>query len=76
MFVIYFSSLFWQVTWGFGEVVPDGYGVAYMCNKDSIAFTLTSRHLGAAAFGKEVEKALLDMRALCQSAIGGSKARL
>ena len=59
------------VCWGFGEVVPEGFGVAYTINNDSIACTITSRHLGAVRFSKSLEKALIDMRALCQSAMQG-----
>jgi carnitine O-acetyltransferase len=29
--------------WGFGEVVPDGYGIGYMAKKNDMAFTITSR---------------------------------
>jgi carnitine O-acetyltransferase len=57
-------------TWGFGEVVADGFGVGYMCNKGSIAATVTSRHLGAKKFGLELEKALEDMRRLAVEASG------
>ena len=65
------------VTWGFGEVVADGYGVAYMVKKNELAVTVTSRHLGAKAFADEIERALHDMRAMCQEATGGAgKAKL
>ena len=65
------------MTWGFGEVVADGYGVAYMVKKNELAVTVTSRHLGAKAFADEIERALHDMRAMCQEATGGAgKAKL
>ena len=64
------------VTWGFGEVVADGYGVGYMVKKNNLAVTVTSRHLGAKAFADAIEKALRDMRAMCQEAMAGGKAKL
>merc|ERR1712166_1213423 len=57
-------------TWGFGEVVPDGYGVGYMCNREDVAFTVTSQNLGAAAFGTALENALEDIRTVCMMALG------
>lgn len=51
-------------------MVADGFGVGYMCNKGSIAATVTSRHLGAKKFGLELEKALEDMRRLAVEASG------
>ena len=58
----------WRAGARVGEVVADGFGVGYMCNKNSVAATVTSRHLGAAAFGAELERALIDMRTLAVEA--------
>jgi carnitine O-acetyltransferase len=62
--------------WGFGEVVSDGFGCGYMNNKDNMAVVITSRHLGAEKLGAEIAKALTDMRAICEEALGAGKARL
>lgn len=54
--------------WGFGEVVPDGLGVAYMLKNRSIHFNVTSlNEMPNEQFKQEVEKALLDLRRLFQA---------
>ncbi|GJJ10950.1 hypothetical protein Clacol_005179 [Clathrus columnatus] len=52
--------------YGWGEVVPDGFGVAYMTGYDDrLQFTITSRkEMPNAEFIKEIAKAAQDMRAL------------
>ncbi len=52
--------------WGWGEVVPDGLGVAYSTNSDVLTFNVTSCKGWAADFVAEVEQALRDMVATCQ----------
>eukprot|EP01059_Diplonema_ambulator_P006739 TRINITY_DN16350_c0_g1_i2.p1 TRINITY_DN16350_c0_g1~~TRINITY_DN16350_c0_g1_i2.p1 ORF type:complete len:623 (+),score=232.67 TRINITY_DN16350_c0_g1_i2:47-1915(+) len=59
-------------TWGFGEVVPNGYGVGYLCNQNNLSFTLTSRTdlpLPASALHAELSKALSDMHDMCKAAL-------
>lgn len=54
--------------WGFGEVVPDGFGVGYMVNNKQINATITSRNLGAHKFAEALRVSLLDMAAVCAAA--------
>eukprot|EP00755_Sulcionema_specki_P018115 Sspe_Gene.66077::Locus_39059_Transcript_1_1_Confidence_1.000_Length_1972::g.66077::m.66077/K00624/E2.3.1.7; carnitine O-acetyltransferase len=58
-------------TWGFGEVVPEGFGVGYMVNKGNLAFTVASLRTlapGCNDMAKALERALLDMQAVCEEA--------
>ncbi|KAJ9463898.1 Carnitine O-acetyltransferase [Diplonema papillatum] len=58
--------------WGFGEVVPDGYGVGYMVNANNISFILTSlasHPVPASRFHGELQKALADMHEMCTAAL-------
>lgn len=52
--------------YGWGEVVPDGFGVAYMTGYDDrLQFTITSRkEMDNEGFIREIERASDDMRAL------------
>ncbi|EJD41190.1 acyltransferase ChoActase/COT/CPT [Auricularia subglabra TFB-10046 SS5] len=63
--------------YGWGEVVPNGFGVAYMTGYDDrLQFTITSRvEMPNAAFVQEIERAAEDVRALF-SAIDGGKSKL
>eukprot|EP00903_Cladosiphon_okamuranus_P010710 g10122.t1 len=59
--------------WGWGEVVPDGVGVAYSIKKRSLLFTVACRHRPegwSSALCHHLQEALLDMRALCEHAPG------
>ncbi|KAF8576139.1 acyltransferase ChoActase/COT/CPT [Ramaria rubella] len=53
-------------SYGWGEVVPDGFGVAYMTGHDGyLQFTVTSRkEMPNAEFVKEIAKAANDLQAL------------
>jgi len=53
-------------SYGWGEVVPDGFGVAYMTGyPDRLQFTVTSRkEMPNAQFCEELDKAANDMQAL------------
>eukprot|EP00298_Acanthocystis_sp_HF-20_P015064 c21015_g3_i2.p1 GENE.c21015_g3_i2~~c21015_g3_i2.p1 ORF type:complete len:610 (-),score=239.96 c21015_g3_i2:195-2024(-) len=53
--------------WGFGEVVPDGFGVGYMVNNNQINFSLTSLHLGTKKFAELLEESMLEMAAVCET---------
>ena len=60
--------------WGFGEVYPDGFGVGYMCNKNSFAATVTAvSGVGATAMGEQIQRALRDMHAVALSARKAAK---
>ncbi|KAF9584665.1 Carnitine O-acetyltransferase mitochondrial [Lunasporangiospora selenospora] len=48
--------------YGWGEVVPDGFGCAYMVKETKLDFCLTSLHLGSREFGQYIVEALEDMR--------------
>ena len=48
-------------SWGWGEVVPDGLGIAYSTNSDCIRFTVTSGRGFTRGFCQQLETALQDM---------------
>jgi len=48
--------------YGWGEVVPDGYGCAYMVKETELDFCITSLKLGSREFGNYIVEALEDMR--------------
>ncbi|KAF8984889.1 Carnitine O-acetyltransferase mitochondrial [Entomortierella lignicola] len=50
------------IAYGWGEVVPDGYGCAYMVKETELFFCITSLHLGSKEFGEHIVDALEDMR--------------
>ncbi|KAG0205422.1 Carnitine O-acetyltransferase mitochondrial [Mortierella sp. GBA30] len=50
------------IAYGWGEVVPDGYGCAYMVKETELYFCLTSLKLGSKDFGQHIVDALEDMR--------------
>ncbi|KAF9170153.1 Carnitine O-acetyltransferase mitochondrial [Mortierella sp. AD011] len=50
------------IAYGWGEVVPDGYGCAYMVKERELYFCVTSLQLGSREFGQHIVDALEDMR--------------
>ncbi|KAF9346923.1 Carnitine O-acetyltransferase mitochondrial [Mortierella sp. AD094] len=50
------------IAYGWGEVVPDGYGCAYMVKETQLYFCVTSLQLGSREFGQHIVDALEDMR--------------
>jgi carnitine O-acetyltransferase len=55
--------------YGWGEVVPDGYGVPYMINNDSLLFTVTSlRPMKAAHLKHHLDAAATQMKQLFDNA--------
>ncbi|KAF8939375.1 Choline/Carnitine o-acyltransferase-domain-containing protein [Dissophora ornata] len=50
------------IAYGWGEVVPDGYGCAYMVKESELYFCITSLKLGSRELGEHVVDALEDMR--------------
>ncbi|KAF9424673.1 Carnitine O-acetyltransferase mitochondrial [Podila epigama] len=50
------------IAYGWGEVVPDGYGCAYMVKERELDFCVTSLGLGSREFGQHIVDALEDMR--------------
>lgn len=54
--------------WGWGEVVPEGIGVAYIIKKDSLYYNCTSRSNFSPTFINHLENALRDMTYICEAA--------
>ncbi|KAJ2491598.1 Carnitine O-acetyltransferase mitochondrial [Coemansia sp. RSA 2050] len=54
--------------YGWGEVVDDGYGVAYRIENDSLHFNVVSQGLGSARLCRYLSDALTDMRFLLTNA--------
>lgn len=57
---------------GFGPVSDDGYGVSYMiCHENLIMFHVSSKHKSlntdSERFANNIEKAMLDLRDMCES---------
>ncbi|KAF9977315.1 Carnitine O-acetyltransferase mitochondrial [Actinomortierella ambigua] len=50
------------IAYGWGEVVPDGFGCAYMVKETELYFCITSQHLGSKELGEHIVDALNDMR--------------
>lgn len=50
--------------WGFGEVTPAGFGVAYAIKEDSITFTIMSKGPNTQLFAHYLQQAALDIRNL------------
>ena len=56
----------YYVSWGWGEVVPDGIGVAYSTQSSALRFNVTARKLMKInGFVENLERALKDMRDVC-----------
>jgi len=55
--------------YGWGEVVPDGFGIAYMVNDNVLNFNVANLRSWARSkdMADLLEKSLVDMRALCES---------
>jgi len=54
------------ILFGFGPVVPRGFGIGYLINSDSIIVNLTSRHRRTNFFMKALEWSFLYMRAVLE----------
>ncbi|KAL7750452.1 Carnitine O-acetyltransferase mitochondrial [Sorochytrium milnesiophthora] len=55
--------------YGWGEVVPDGYGLAYMIKENSVHVNMTSQKLGALRLRHYMTEALQDMRKVCEATV-------
>ncbi|KAG8791441.1 Carnitine O-acetyltransferase mitochondrial [Ceratobasidium sp. 428] len=64
--------------YGWGEVVPDGFGVAYMTGyNDRMQFTITSRkEMPSVGFKDEIDRAAKELRELFDAAQTQNKSRL
>lgn len=49
-------------SWGYGEVVDDGYGCSYAIKKDSIVWTLTARGLDTKLLAHYLKESAIDLR--------------
>ena len=52
---------------GFGPVVPDGFGVGYIIKERSIYYSISSKHRQTARYARTLEVTLRDMAAILQS---------
>lgn len=56
-------------SWGYGEVVPDGYGVAYSIQKERSVFTVTCRSEGGSGRAKvlamRIAEAMAEIAQVC-----------
>ncbi|OLL23497.1 Carnitine O-acetyltransferase, mitochondrial [Neolecta irregularis DAH-3] len=55
------------IGYGWGEVVADGYGIAYMINEDSINFNIVSKHLDNHRMQFYLKDAADELRVMFQS---------
>ncbi|KAI9225632.1 MAG: acyltransferase ChoActase/COT/CPT [Piptocephalis tieghemiana] len=59
-------------TYAWGEVVPEGYGCAYMIDEDAVQVNICSRSRNSGQLGRWLEIALIDMRRVMEE---GAKAQ-
>ncbi|KAJ1915324.1 Carnitine O-acetyltransferase mitochondrial [Mycoemilia scoparia] len=52
--------------YGWGEVVSDGFGIAYSINENSLYFGISSQNIGSHDLSSAIQKALIDMRDMLQ----------
>ncbi|KAF0682313.1 Aste57867_25540 [Aphanomyces stellatus] len=79
---VFARSKYWQMStshlthelfdgWGWGEVVPDGVGIAYSIKKNSVHFNIACRKSHplstSRAFGHLLEESLLEMRQVMEA---------
>ncbi|CAK4071382.1 unnamed protein product [Aphanomyces euteiches] len=79
---VFARSKYWQIStshlthelfdgWGWGEVVPDGVGIAYSIKKNSVHFNIACRKSfplsTSRAFGHLLEESLLEMRQIFEA---------
>lgn len=62
--------------YGWGEVIPEGFGIAYMINSNSINFNVVSRHLGCDKMQHYLREAADDMREVLETELDAPKAKL
>ena len=62
--------------YGWGEVIPEGFGIAYMINGDSINFNIVSRHLGCDKMQHYLREAADEMREVLETELSSPKAKL
>ncbi|KAA1479501.1 acyltransferase ChoActase/COT/CPT [Dentipellis sp. KUC8613] len=61
--------------WGYGEVVPDGYGLAYAIGDNYLRWTITSRRQKNAALKHYLAEAATETRAMMDRALAAAKAK-
>lgn len=62
--------------YGWGEVIPEGFGIAYMINNNSINFNVVSRHLGCDKMQHYLREAADEMREVLETELEAPKAKL
>ena len=55
--------------YGWGEVVPDGYGIAYMVKDNCLQFNVTSMHLQNDIMEAHIHSAVEEMRVVFEATI-------
>ncbi|KAI9350482.1 acyltransferase ChoActase/COT/CPT [Zopfochytrium polystomum] len=81
----YAKSCYWRLStsqitseyyngYGWGEVVPDGYGCAYSVKDNALHFNLVSQHLKNDEFAQHFNEALWEMKAVFERTIPEPKA--
>ncbi|ORX98578.1 acyltransferase ChoActase/COT/CPT [Basidiobolus meristosporus CBS 931.73] len=60
-------------SWGYGEVVPDGFGIAYIIKNNALHFTVTSMNLGAKTLTYCLAEAAEEMKKLFESEVPTEK---
>ncbi|RKP00863.1 hypothetical protein CXG81DRAFT_26448 [Caulochytrium protostelioides] len=66
----------WYQAWGFGQVVPDGLGLAYIIQRDALVITIAGLqdHMDVPQFKKHLAAAFDQMAQLCD--VAASRAKL
>lgn len=64
------------VGYGWGQVVPDGYGVGYMVNNDRLQFNIVSLFLRNLHFDAYITESLHEMRKVFGATIPAPKSKL
>lgn len=64
--------------WGYGEVIPEGYGLSYMVADKAITWTITTRNGNADQFRQSLFWAMEEMKRMMEHASGAGdvKAKL
>lgn len=62
--------------YGWGEVIPEGFGIAYMINNNSINFNVVSRNLGCDKMQHYLREAADDMREVLETELEAPQAKL
>jgi carnitine O-acetyltransferase len=62
--------------YGWGEVIPEGFGIAYMINENDLNFNIVSRHLGCDKMAYYLREAADEMKAVLETELAAPKPKL